>query len=281
MRPSSQPWVSGCDDAGLIRQRNDRGRPGDGNPWNEIPALNQSWRGDSGGGTAVIRVRAVQVMKGYEVQVEFSDGTTRTVDLEPFLRGPVFEALRSNRELFRSVAVEDELGTLVWSNGADLDPEVLRGTRTTGWQEPDIDEAKRAVKQLGGLEPCERSRYRDVLRMIREAGAEIVPDVVAILRVVSDPEASDLLEGVASEFGSPYFWHIRALILDGSQEESFRLRLIRVMAWIAEVSEEVRMGAIQVWWHRVRLPCFQARTVVNLCAEPLQGFQVKWRSPLC
>jgi len=83
----------------------------------------------------MIRVRAVQVLQGHEVQVEFSDGTTRIVDLEPFLRGPVFESLRSDRDLFRSVTVDDELGTLVWSNGADIDPDVLRGTRAPAWQE--------------------------------------------------------------------------------------------------------------------------------------------------
>lgn len=83
----------------------------------------------------MIRVRAVQVLQGYEVQVEFSDGTTRTIDMEPFFRGPVFEPLRSDPELFRSVTVDHELGTLVWPNGADVDPDVLRGARNPAWKE--------------------------------------------------------------------------------------------------------------------------------------------------
>lgn len=38
---------------------------------------------------------------------------------------PVFEPLRQDPELFRQVRVDQELGTVVWPNGADLDPDVL------------------------------------------------------------------------------------------------------------------------------------------------------------
>jgi hypothetical protein len=30
-------------------------------------------------------------------------------------------------DLFRQVAVDPELGTIVWPNGADMDPDVLHG----------------------------------------------------------------------------------------------------------------------------------------------------------
>jgi hypothetical protein len=39
----------------------------------------------------------------------------------------VFEPLRRDPELFRRVRVDHELGTVVWPNGADLDPDVLHG----------------------------------------------------------------------------------------------------------------------------------------------------------
>ena len=39
----------------------------------------------------------------------------------------MFEPLREDPKLFRQVRVDDELGTIVWPNGADMDPDVLRG----------------------------------------------------------------------------------------------------------------------------------------------------------
>jgi Protein of unknown function (DUF2442) len=74
-----------------------------------------------------IRVEAVEPVRGYVLRLMFSDGTTRDVDLEPDLWGPVFEPLRDH-ELFRQVAVDSELGTIVWPNGADMDPDGLHAT---------------------------------------------------------------------------------------------------------------------------------------------------------
>ena len=49
------------------------------------------------------------------------------LDLEVELWGPVFEPLRQDPRLFRTVRVDAGLGTIVWPNGADLDPDVLCG----------------------------------------------------------------------------------------------------------------------------------------------------------
>lgn len=75
-----------------------------------------------------IRVETVEPLEGYVLRLGFSDGSTRDVDLERELWGPVFEPLR-DLEVFRQVIVDDELGTIVWPNGADMDPDVLRGDR--------------------------------------------------------------------------------------------------------------------------------------------------------
>jgi hypothetical protein len=75
-----------------------------------------------------IRIETVEPLDGYVLRLGFSDGSTRDVDLEPELWGPVFEPLR-DREAFRAVVVDDELGTIVWPNGADMDPDVLHGDR--------------------------------------------------------------------------------------------------------------------------------------------------------
>jgi hypothetical protein len=73
------------------------------------------------------RVLSVEPLDGFVVFLTFDDGTQREIDLEPALRGPVFEALRHDLALFRDVRVDEELGTLVWPNGADMDPDVLHG----------------------------------------------------------------------------------------------------------------------------------------------------------
>jgi hypothetical protein len=70
-------------------------------------------------------VTKVEVLHDYVVRLEFADGAVRVVDLGPELAGPVFEPLR-DPELFRQVIVDDEVGTIVWPNGADLAPEFLR-----------------------------------------------------------------------------------------------------------------------------------------------------------
>jgi hypothetical protein len=37
----------------------------------------------------------------------------------------MLEPVRRDPQLFRSVRVDETLGTVVWPNGADLDPDVL------------------------------------------------------------------------------------------------------------------------------------------------------------
>jgi hypothetical protein len=61
------------------------------------------------------------------LRLGFDEGTVREIDLEAELWGPVFEPLCADPQLFRQVRVDDELGTIVWPNGADLDPDVLYG----------------------------------------------------------------------------------------------------------------------------------------------------------
>jgi len=73
------------------------------------------------------RIVSVEPLHGFILRLDFDDGSVREVDLEPRLWGPVFEPLRRDRSLFRRVFVDPELGTIVWPNGADMDPDVLHG----------------------------------------------------------------------------------------------------------------------------------------------------------
>jgi Protein of unknown function (DUF2442) len=78
----------------------------------------------------MIRVRGVEALGGFVVRLSLTDGTTREVDLGPFLNGPVFEPVRNDPAVFQAVRVDEELGTIVWPNGADIDPDVLILGRT-------------------------------------------------------------------------------------------------------------------------------------------------------
>ena len=73
----------------------------------------------------LVRVTEVNVLDGYRLRLAFSDGAVGEIDLAEELWGEVFEPLREEA-LFRQARVDPELGTVVWPNGADLDPESLR-----------------------------------------------------------------------------------------------------------------------------------------------------------
>ncbi len=92
----------------------------------------------------MIEVRSVKPLDGFRVQLEFTNGEEKTVDLAPLLRGPVFEPIRANPEMFRAVRVDEELGTIVWENGADIDPEVLYGSHVPAWMEEEMPGSRKS-----------------------------------------------------------------------------------------------------------------------------------------
>jgi hypothetical protein len=83
----------------------------------------------------MIRVAHVEPLDGYRLRVRFASGEERDVDVERYLRGPVFEPIREDRALFEAVTVDEELGVVVWPNGADIDSAVLYGAREPAWAE--------------------------------------------------------------------------------------------------------------------------------------------------
>jgi len=70
-------------------------------------------------------VTEVRAIGGYRLHLRFEDGVTGEIDVSEMIefRG-VFESLRDEAE-FALVSVDSESGTIVWPNGADLDPDVL------------------------------------------------------------------------------------------------------------------------------------------------------------
>ena len=84
-------------------------------------------------GSQLVRVMTVEPLEGFVLRVSFSDGSTRDVDVEELLRGEVFEPMLADPEFFRAVHVES--GTVVWPNGADIDPVVLHGSAQPAWKD--------------------------------------------------------------------------------------------------------------------------------------------------
>ncbi|MHB8488927.1 MAG: DUF2442 domain-containing protein [Candidatus Dormibacteria bacterium] len=72
----------------------------------------------------MVKVTRVERLGEYRLRLTFSDGIVGDIDLTDELCGEMFEPLRDIAQ-FNSVSVDPELGTLVWPNGADLDPEGL------------------------------------------------------------------------------------------------------------------------------------------------------------
>jgi len=74
----------------------------------------------------MIDVVAVEFIEGHELEVSFEDGLTAKIDLDRVIGSfkGVFAPLL-DPEFFRQVRVDQELGTIVWPNGADICPDVL------------------------------------------------------------------------------------------------------------------------------------------------------------
>ncbi len=72
------------------------------------------------------RVVTAVAQGAFRVHLGFTDGSEATVDLAPWVagKGGVFGPLQ-NAAFFAQVTVDREAGTIVWPNGADVDPDVL------------------------------------------------------------------------------------------------------------------------------------------------------------
>lgn len=79
----------------------------------------------------LVDVTTLAFLDGYRVRLTFSDDTSMEIDLEPYLNGPIFEAVR-DPATFRQAQIAD--GAIAWPNGADLDTQVLRyGLTPAAW----------------------------------------------------------------------------------------------------------------------------------------------------
>jgi Protein of unknown function (DUF2442) len=68
---------------------------------------------------------SVQVIPPHQIHLQFEDGVTGTVDLSRVIEFSGIFAPLQDSKYFATVQVNPEIGTIAWSNGADLDPDVL------------------------------------------------------------------------------------------------------------------------------------------------------------
>lgn len=107
-------------------------------------------------------------VKNYVLNVRFDDGVEQAIDFEPILLGPLFGPLR-DPHLFRQVRVDTDLGTLVWPNGADIDPNVLYDwPRHVGA----IVQRRRQRWAVDYGQQGSRERFDRVLQKVAEANRE-------------------------------------------------------------------------------------------------------------
>ena len=70
------------------------------------------------------QVTSFERVGAHTLRVDFSDGSSQTIDFTPVLAGELYGPLLSP-ELFGQVRLDAEVHTLVWPNGADFDPATL------------------------------------------------------------------------------------------------------------------------------------------------------------
>ena len=84
----------------------------------------------------LVRVKSVEPLENFRVRIIFQNDVQKEIDLERFLRGQIFEPIRKDKQMFRSVKVIS--GTIGWDNGADIDPDVLYYDLKPAWMEETV-----------------------------------------------------------------------------------------------------------------------------------------------
>jgi hypothetical protein len=72
----------------------------------------------------IYRVTKFTIVAPYTLQISFDDQSEQCIDFRPVLAGELYAPLR-DIEVFNKVALDPEVHTLVWPNGADFDPATL------------------------------------------------------------------------------------------------------------------------------------------------------------
>lgn len=88
------------------------------------------------------KVKSFAIVAPHTLKVDFNDGSSRRIDFRLALVGEIYGPLR-DLKLFEQVALDRDVHTLVWPNGADFDPATLHD-----WPE-NTEEISAAVEKWG------------------------------------------------------------------------------------------------------------------------------------
>ncbi len=72
----------------------------------------------------LVHVTSVAVAGEHRLRLAFTDGSSGEIDTSDWNWRGVFEPLR-DPAFFAQVRLDEQLGTIVWPNGADVAPETL------------------------------------------------------------------------------------------------------------------------------------------------------------
>ena len=78
----------------------------------------------------LVQVISAEPLKHHEVQVRFDDQSEGIVDIARMVAWRGVFAPLEDPQYFRQLRVDPDLGTIVWPNGADIDPLVLWSAAT-------------------------------------------------------------------------------------------------------------------------------------------------------
>lgn len=72
----------------------------------------------------LIYVKDAEYITEYQIEIKFTNGISKIVDLKEHLSGEVFEPLK-DLNYFKSFKVNKDTETIEWNNGADFAPSFL------------------------------------------------------------------------------------------------------------------------------------------------------------
>ena len=71
----------------------------------------------------ILEIKSVKTLANYHLEVEFEDRLKKNINFLPFIKDGVSKQL-ANKQMFNTAKVD--YGTVVWENGYDVCPLVLR-----------------------------------------------------------------------------------------------------------------------------------------------------------
>ena len=72
----------------------------------------------------MVRIKKAIPLEDYRLKVTFDTGEEGIFDMKGWLKGRIFSKLK-DKEIFNHVAIDEIAGTVFWTDGIDLCPDVV------------------------------------------------------------------------------------------------------------------------------------------------------------